>query len=75
MAIHHYIISYNTDRNEWELDAEAEAAMFPNGTILDMEEMLWHLDYSGDGEFYPQAEQLTEQITKAIKQLNEGLKS
>ena len=72
---HHYIISYNTARNEWELDAEAEEAFLPNGTIYDPETYEWHRDYSGDGEYYPEAERLTQQITKAIKQLNEGLKS
>jgi hypothetical protein len=73
--VHHYIISYNTARNEWELDAEAEEAFFPDGTILDLDEANWFRDYSGDGEYYPEAERLTEQITEAIKQLNEGLKS
>jgi hypothetical protein len=72
---HHYIISYNTGSNQWELDAEAESAFMPDGTILDLDEASWHRDYSGDGEYYPEAERLTEQITKAIKQLNEGLKS
>lgn len=72
---HHYIISYNTARNEWELDAESEEVKFPNGTVYDYDNDTWHRDYDGDGEFYPEAERLAEQLTKAIKQLNEGLKT
>ena len=72
---HHYIISYNTGSNQWELDADSEQAFMPDGTIYDNDNDSWHRDYNGDGEFYPEAERLTEQITKAIKQLNEGLKS
>ena len=30
---HHYIVSYNTERKEWELDADAEAVKYDNGTI------------------------------------------
>lgn len=73
--IHYYIISYNTARNEWELDAEAEETHFPDGTILDLDEANWFRDYSGDGDYYPEAEKLTEQIAEAINQLNKGLKS
>jgi len=69
---HHYIISYNTGSGQWELDAEAEQAFMPDGTILDLENASWYRDYSGDGEFYPEAERLSEIISKAIKQLNEG---
>ena len=72
---HHYIISYNTGSNQWELDADSEEVKFPNGTIYDYDNDSWHRDYSGDGEFYPEAERLSEAISKAIKQLNEGLKS
>jgi hypothetical protein len=72
---HHYIISYNTARNEWELDADSEEVKFPDGTISDYDNDEWHRDYSGDGEFFPEAERLAEQLTEAIKQLNEGLKS
>ena len=72
---HHYIISYNTGSNQWELDADSEEVKFPNGTIYDYDNDSWHRDYSGDGEFYPEAERLSEAISQAIKQLNEGLKS
>lgn len=71
---YHFIISYNTGRNEWELDADSEEVKFPNGTIYDYEKDEWHRDYSGDGEFYPEAERLAEEISKAINQLNEGVK-
>lgn len=69
---HYFIVSYNTERKEWELDTEAEETYFPDGTVLDLDEAQWFRDYSGDGEFYPEAEQLTEQISKAINQLNKG---
>jgi hypothetical protein len=72
---HHYIISYNTEWERWELDADSEEVKFPDGTIWDDEADTWHRDYNGDGEFYPEAEHLSEAISKAIKQLNEGLKS
>lgn len=69
---HHFIVSYNTARKEWELDVEAEEIKYPDGTIYDYDNDEWKRDYSGDGEFYPEAEQLTEQISKAINQLNKG---
>jgi hypothetical protein len=68
---HHFIISYNTARNEWELDADAESVKYEHGTIYNYETDTWHRDYSEDGEFYPEAERLAEQLTEAIKQLNE----
>lgn len=75
MSKHYYIISFDTHYGEWELDTEAERNHFPDGTILDIDGDGWFHDYSGDGEFHPDAERLSEQITKAINQLNEGLKS
>jgi len=75
MSKHYYIISFDTRYGEWELDAEAERNHFPDGTILDIDGDGWFHDYTGDGEFYPEAERLAEQLTEAIKQLNKGLKS
>lgn len=69
---HHFIVSYNTARKEWELDAESEEVKFPNGTIYDYDNDEWHRDYDGDGEFYPEAERLTEKIGEVINQLNKG---
>lgn len=69
---HHFIVSYNTFRKEWELDIDAEETHFPDGTIYDYDSEQWNRDYDGDGEFYPEAEKLTEQISKAINQLNKG---
>lgn len=71
---HHYIISYNTERGEWELDAESEQVRYPHGTIYNHDTDTWHRDYSGDGEFHPNAERLSEAISKAISNLNKGLK-
>ena len=67
---HHYIVSYNTARKEWELDAEAEAVKYDNGTIYDYETDTWHRDYDGDGVFFPESERLGEIIGNAISQLN-----
>jgi hypothetical protein len=72
---HYFIVSYNTSLDEWELDAEAEQDFFPQGTILDHEQQEWFRDYDGDGVFHPDAERLGIQITKAISQLNKGLKT
>ena len=71
---HHYIISYNTARNEWELDAEAEAVKYLLGTVYDYETDTWHRDYDGDGKFFPESERLGETLSKAIKKLNKGIK-
>ena len=48
---HHFIISYNTFRKEWELDIDAEETHFPDGTIYDYDSEQWNRDYDGDGEF------------------------
>jgi hypothetical protein len=67
---HHYIVSYNTERKEWELDADAEAVKYDNGTIYDYETDTWHRDYDGDGVFFPESERLGEIIGSAVSQLN-----
>jgi endo-beta-N-acetylglucosaminidase D len=67
---HHYIVSYNTARNEWELDADAESVKYEHGTIYNYETDTWHRDYNEDGQFYPEAERLSKAISQAIKQLN-----
>ena len=67
---HHYIVSYNTERKEWELDAEAEAVKYDNGTIYDYETDTWHRDYDGDGVFFPESERLGDIIGNAVSQLN-----
>lgn len=67
---HHYIVSYNTERKEWELDADAEAVKYDNGTIYDYETDTWHQWVSGDGVFFPESERLGEIIGNAVRQLN-----
>lgn len=71
---HHFVITYNTEYDEWQLDAEAETEFMPDGTIYDHDTGEWAWDYDGDGVFHPDAERLAKQITQAIKQLNKGLK-
>jgi hypothetical protein len=67
---HHYIVSYNTARNEWELDAEAEHITTTRKRFT----VHMKRGYNGDGEFYPEAERLSEAISKEIKKLNKGIK-
>ena len=67
---HHYIVSYDTGRNEWELDADSESVKYPDGTIYDDATDTWHRDYSGDGVYFPESERLGQVIGAAISTLN-----
>lgn len=71
---HHYVITYNSNIGEWEMDSETEAIHFLDGTIYDDETDTWHRDYLGDGVFTPEAERLGVIISKAIEELNKGIK-
>jgi hypothetical protein len=70
MALHHYVITFDSDANEWVLDDDTLTARFPDGNVYDHDNDEWHYEYLGDGKFYPMAEQAGEAISNAVKQLN-----
>jgi len=68
--IHHYIISYNTEHEEWGFEDELLSEMFKLETIYDPELNEWHRPYIGDEEFFPNEEQLTKTLSNALDELN-----
>ena len=64
-----YVVVYKEGEG-WEIDTESEEELFPNGTIYNKETKQWEYGYSGDGEFNANEEAVTEQLYKAIRQMN-----
>jgi uncharacterized membrane-anchored protein len=64
-----YVIVYKEDEG-WEIDTESEEQFFPNGTIYDNETTQWEHGYLGDGEFNADEKAVTEQLYKALRQMN-----
>jgi len=64
-----FVIVYKEGEG-WEIDTESEEQFFPNGTIYDNETTQWEHGYLGDGEFNAGEEAVTEQLYKAIRQMN-----
>lgn len=71
MAQHHYVVTYDTELNEWTMDPEMEANCFPEGCIWDGDE--WHQPFLGDGEYYPNEEELSEFLSVQLMRMNEEI--
>jgi hypothetical protein len=68
--MHHYVLTYDTTTQEWKADGTTEEIHFPDGTIYDPVNDEWHKWWSGDGQYMPSEERLSETITNVIEQLN-----
>lgn len=64
-----YIIVYKEGEG-WELDTDSEEQFFHNGTVYDTETKQWEHGYLGDGEFNANEKAVTEQLFKALRQMN-----
>jgi hypothetical protein len=66
---HIYVISYTKD-DGWKINTELEEECFSNGTIFDTETNEWEYGYLGDGEFHEDEQEITAQLSKALRQMN-----
>lgn len=67
---HHFILRYDSDTKQWELDTELESDLLPDGTIWNETALRWEHGYIGDGEYAHDEDQTMEAIVKAINMLN-----
>jgi len=70
MTLHHYVVTFNSETNEWLLDDDTLTARFPDGTVYDYDTDQWNYEYLGDGKYYPMSEQISETITNVVNNLN-----
>jgi len=69
---HYFIVSYDTDTGEWDIDIDAETARLNNETIYDNETGQWQTAYLGDGEYNDNDDDIAGKLYMALKQLNKG---
>ena len=66
---YHYAIVYREDTG-WDIDIDVEESAFPNGTIFNTDTREWEYGYLGAGEYNAEEQAVTEQISKALRQMN-----
>jgi hypothetical protein len=66
---YHYAIVYR-EGTGWDIDVDVEESAFPNGTIYNTETKDWEYGYLGEGEYNAEEQAVTEQISKALRQMN-----
>ena len=71
---HYFIISFDAATNEWEWDTEQEETSLTDGTCFDPETKKWVSAYLGDGEYVDNEDELSEQMCRHIKTMNEERK-
>ena len=69
---HYFIVSYDTDTGEWDIDNDAETSLLDNKTIYDNETGQWETAYLGDGEYNDNDDDIAGKLYMALKQLNKG---
>jgi len=69
---HYFIVSYDTDTGEWDIDNDAETSLLDNKTIYDNETGQWETAYLGDGEYNDNDDDIAGKLYMALKQLNNG---
>ena len=69
---HHFIVSYDTDTGEWDIDIDAETSRFNNETVYDNDTDQWETAYLGDGEYNDNDDDIAGKLYMALKQLNKG---
>ena len=68
MAIHHYVVTYNTETNEWLLDDDTLMARFSDGTIYDQDNEEWGSESVGNAV----TDETNATVYNAIEELNNG---
>jgi hypothetical protein len=66
---HHYVIVYR-EGTGWDIDIDTEESAFPDGTIYNTETKDWEYGYLGEGEYNKDEQAITEQLSKALRQMN-----
>ena len=69
---HYFIVSYDTDTGEWDIDNDAETSLLDNKTIYDNETGQWQTAYLGDGGYNDNDDDIAGKLYMALKQLNKG---
>lgn len=69
---HYFIVSYDGDTGEWDIDIEAENKFLNNETIYDNDTHQWELAYLGDGKYNDNDDDIAGKLYMALKQLNNG---
>ena len=72
---YHYIIMFDDETNEWNLDVDNEESAFPNGTIYNDEINTWEYGYAGDGNFIGIEDTLSTQLSRQMDKWNSLLKT
>lgn len=72
---HYFIISFDSATNEWEWDTEQEEESLTDGTCFDPVTGKWMSAYLGDGEYVDNEDELSEQMSKHLRYMNEERKS
>jgi hypothetical protein len=70
---HYFIVSYDTDTGEWDIDIDAETSRLNNETIYDNETGQWETTYLGDGEYNDNDDDIAGKLYSALKILNIGV--
>jgi len=66
MALHHYLITFDTNSGEWVLDDDTLTARFPDGIVYDYANDEWRDEYLGDAV----TDNANEAMSNAVAQLN-----
>ena len=69
---HYFIVSYDTDNGEWDIDTDAETKFLNNETVYDTKTGQWQSGYLGDGEYNDNDDDIAGKLYIALKQLNKG---
>ena len=69
---HYFIVSYDTDNGEWDIDTDAETKFLNNETVYDNDTGQWETAYLGDGEYNDNDDDIAGKLYIALKQLNKG---
>jgi hypothetical protein len=70
--IHYFIVGYDTETGEWDIDTDAETKFLDNETIYDTETGEWETAYSGDGKYIDDDDDIADKLYSALKILNKG---
>ncbi len=70
--IHYFIVSFDTETGEWDIDTDAETKFLDNETIYDTETGQWETAYLGDGKYNDDDDDIAGKLYTALRILNKG---
>lgn len=68
--IYNYILGYDTDKNIWFHNVEAESDFMDGKTVFNTKYEEYISEYQGDGIYLSDAERLIESFNEAVETLN-----